>query len=157
MDNKDTKKITEDASKKTQDDLIKLSQAMDNIALLIKNKQNSATNESSQDTSAPDKWKQLSSLVNSILDDSKQSHQNHSTRLCVDLLSCKNNNELEIIERFNDETKSLDKFALVPLVELDAIPPSLPSTKNKKKNNIKCSFCNEPGHKRSSCNKRFLK
>lgn len=137
-------------SEKTEEDIKKISNAMDILANLLLQKRQSDTQAKIE---YQNKLNELNKLINMILalnqknNDSYEINETELDRLL--------RNGLEIIEKGEDK----QKYALIPIIESNKdknIPESLKKKKKKKKNKINCSYCNEIGHTRANCPKKLL-
>lgn len=146
---------------KLNNDILRISHAMDAMAKLIieKRKQAGINNTMTENKTEYDtKLKNLNDLLNMILNlnntnsgDDQISHIVDETKLDVLL-----RNKIDFIEREGQE------YALIPVtkknqtVNNDTIDIStIKKSKKKKKNKILCSFCHEPGHTRAHCEQRL--
>lgn len=146
-------------SRKTEEDIKKLSQAMDALAKLFIEKRQDGTQLQLE---YQHKLEKLNSFVTMMLG-MNETETGIGYELDSKQLEVLLRNDIEIIEK---ETRAADpnnpnqlqKYALIPI----AFPPSNKNNinsnkrKKKKKNKIACSFCNEPGHTRAKCEKKLL-
>lgn len=132
---------------KKDEDAVKLSQAMDTIAKVL-------ANQRLKENSKEFEWKKLASSLDKLLSTGKDN-------LKTDLSECQSLLDVQVVEKFDETTKQTRKYALVPLEEKIVDSNSTTTNfnlKNKTKRSnskITCSFCNEKGHKRANCEKRF--
>lgn len=112
---------------------LRVSQALDNLAkTILEQKDSSSYNE---------KLRRLEELINMIL----QIKSNGSKMDTTKLDSILRDKDIEIVE------KNHQRYALIPVIPLRQATAG----KNKKKNKIRCSFCNETGHTRANCERRL--
>ncbi|GAV55747.1 hypothetical protein ZYGR_0AY01390 [Zygosaccharomyces rouxii] len=112
---------------------LRVSQALDKLAkTILEQKDSSSYNE---------KLRRLEELINTIL----QINSNGSKMDTAKLDSLLRDDDIEIIE------KNHQQYALIPVIP----PRSAAASKHKKRNKIRCSYCNETGHTRANCEKRF--
>ncbi|CAR29455.1 hypothetical protein ZYGR_0AD01370 [Zygosaccharomyces rouxii] len=112
---------------------LRVSQALDNLAkTILEQRDSSSYNE---------KLRRLEALINMIL----QTDSNGSKMDTTKLDSILREDDIEIIE------KNHQRYALIPVIPLRSTTVS----KNKKKNKIRCSYCNEMGHTRANCEKKL--
>ncbi|CAL9728731.1 hypothetical protein MOUN0_E04478 [Monosporozyma unispora] len=142
---------------KLDNDIVKLSHAMDVMAKIIleKRKQSNLNNVKMTNTMEYDtKLKNLNDLINMILrlNSDKNENNNIVDTTKLDILL---RNKVDIIE------KDGQSYALIPIKKEDT-PVTINNINNikkksnkKKKNKILCSFCHEPGHTRAHCEKRL--
>lgn len=144
---------------KLNNDIVKISQAMDAIAKLIiekrKDKQQQDTNKDEYQV----KLNNLTNLLNMILRLNTEDHTINKDNNIVDItrLDTLLKDKIDIIDKDGQE------FALIPIVRgqnpdtFDGTDKPSPKKKNKKKkkNKILCSFCHQPGHTRAHCEKKL--
>ncbi|CCE64225.1 hypothetical protein TPHA_0H00140 [Tetrapisispora phaffii CBS 4417] len=137
------------------DDIVKFSYAMDQIAKLIaQNKKQSSVANSEYEK----KMKELDKLINLLLGLSK-STSSKGYSLNTSKLDEILKEGFEVVTKGNDE-----KYIMLPIQEepqgpLEDIKKGevhIKKSKNKKKNKIRCSYCNETGHTRAKCEMKLM-
>ncbi|CAI4038608.1 hypothetical protein SMKI_05G2190 [Saccharomyces mikatae IFO 1815] len=137
-------------SKRTENDIIRLSQAMDSLAKLIISKRKDG---SQLQVEYNRKLKELENFINLLLGLNENTGSNVMNTSVLDVIL---RNGIDILE------KDDQKYALIPIIpktEVDAINNAQVATSKrsgkKKKNKIKCSFCHQVGHTRARCDVRL--
>ncbi|EJS43957.1 YER137C [Saccharomyces arboricola H-6] len=131
---------------KTEDDIIRLSRAMDALAKLIISKQKDGFQ---LQVEYKHKLEELEKVINLLLGLNNGSGSSVTDTNALDSIL---RNGIEIVEKDNQE------YALIPIKRKDADGSTNTAgeitskrSSKKKKNRIKCSFCHNPGHTRAHC------
>lgn len=143
-------------------DIIKISNALDSIAkLIIARRKQTETINKDIETEYNNRLRHLNTLINLILKLNENDQSNINTIVDTTKLDALLKDKIDIIE------KDGQSFALIPvkneyttgnnvyddtLVDENKLKKK---TRKKKKNKIPCSFCNQPGHTRAHCDKRL--
>lgn len=142
--------IMSKAVNKTEDDIVRLSQAMDALAKLIISKQKDG---SQLQVEYKHKLKELEKVINLVLSLNDSAGTSVMDANGLDTML---RNGIEVLER--DDRR----YALIPIKPKEEgdstdTPRDAASKKSnkKKKNKIKCSFCHQPGHTRARCETRL--
>ena len=140
-----------ESSNKTENDIVRLSQAMDVLAKLIISKQKDG---SQLQVEYEHKLKELEKFINLLLGLHESTVGSIMNTSVLDMVL---RNGIEIME------KDDQKYALIPIKakeEADKTTSTIQGvtckkSSKKKKNKIKCSFCHEAGHTRAHCGARL--
>lgn len=145
-------------STKTEEDIRKVSAAMDMLAKLIIQKQQDGTQLKIE---YQHKLKELNNLINLLLNINTQISEKNPEMVEYNV----NETELDRILRngINIEERNGQEYALIPVKRQGRIEQVLTDSaavtakkKKKKKNKISCSYCHEQGHTRAHCQKKLL-
>ncbi|QLG71086.1 hypothetical protein HG535_0B01240 [Zygotorulaspora mrakii] len=140
-----------------EEDIRKISQAMDALAKLIIEKRQDGTQLQLE---YQHKLERLNQVIELILG---MRHNESETRYELDAnhLDRLLRGNIEIVEKTvetlsTNSQAQAESYALIPIVKKSHASETSIHRKKKKKNKICCSFCNEPGHTRAKCEKKLL-
>lgn len=141
-----------DPRKKTEEDIQRISYAMDMMAKLILQKREG---DAQLKAEYQKKLEQVNTLINMLLalNDRKTGPMVVDESALDKLLK----NGVDFIEK--DEAGGKQRYALIPVMPgntENSNSTSINKKKKKKKNKIHCSYCNETGHTRAACPTRLL-
>ncbi|CAL9734364.1 hypothetical protein MOSE0_E04302 [Monosporozyma servazzii] len=152
---------------KLNNDILRISQAMDAMAKLIieKRKQAGLNNNNNTTTEKKTEYdmklKKLNDLINMILNLNNNDTNNNNSNQIPHIMD-----ETKLDELLRDEIEFIERegqsYALIPVKMNDQTTnndiidnATIKKNKKKKKNKILCSFCHEPGHTRAHCEQRL--
>ncbi|AQZ13630.1 YER137C [Zygosaccharomyces parabailii] len=116
----------------SSDEILRASQAMENLAKMVLERRNAATID--------EKMRRLDELINMILQINDCHAKVDTEKLKRSLLR----QSVEIVE------KNHQKYALIPVMPVQRREPA-----RRRQSKLQCSFCQEVGHTRAHCEKRL--
>lgn len=130
-----------------ENDIRRLSQAMDVLARLVLEKKN---DNGTLQLEYKKKLDELDKVIGLLLGISKNNTNGDYTidRNRIDRML---RDGIEIMEKKDPQSNGVKKYALIPIIDSPT-----QRRKSRKKNKIACSFCHEIGHTRAKCENRLI-